>query len=221
VQELVEDVLRPLGLEGFRRSHYLRSPFGFSGTAEALRELSAWDTLEVIFAANHGDCWLPCEGRLPADEALRSGRLSTAQAREGFAAGRTVLVRHAERAHPRLREIADRFGAAFGSAIDIQLYVTPGGGRGFAWHYDLEEVLVLQCSGDKRFELRGNTVAKRPLPRPLPRDLGYERERSTEMFSCTLSAGDALYIPSGYWHHARALTDSFHASVGIMALPRS
>jgi hypothetical protein len=218
----VDGLLRPLGLERFVRGNYLREPYGCAGTAAALRELVGWRVLDEICDSGHPDCWLPRDGKLPAEAPLRAGRLSAAEARAGFAAGRTVLVRHAERAHPIFAEVVRAFAETFGKPIDIQLYCTPAGERGFSWHYDLEEVFVIQCAGHKEFELRQNTVVRRPLPVPLPKDLGYEKERSPLRFACSVSAGDVLYIPSGFWHQARATSDcSFHASVGVMALPRS
>ena len=106
---LVDGLLRPPGLAEFRATHYLRSPFGWAATAERARALAPWDVLDVIFAAGHRDCWLPDRGRLPDAPELRTGRLTSEMARAAFAGGRTILVRHAERAHAATLGIPERF----------------------------------------------------------------------------------------------------------------
>ena len=41
----------------------------------------------------------------------------------------------------------------------VQLFVTPAETHGFSWHYDAEEVFIVQTAGVKDYLLRENTVA--------------------------------------------------------------
>jgi len=211
---ILEELLSPHTLKDFWDLHLSREPYAAPFKAQRFKNLINWGLIESILATQHGDCWLPQLGHLPHQKELATGRLTINQARENFKQGRTVLVRHAEKAHSALEEIAHNFFQVFHAPIDIQIYCTPAGQEGFNWHYDLEEVFVLQSSGEKEFFLRKNTF--NPRPTFMPKDLEFEKETNRTEIRCLLKEGDWLYIPSGYWHKARALTDSFHMSVGVM-----
>lgn len=217
--KIIEELIEPYSLNEFTELYFCKTPFAAPFKASRFRSLLSWPLLESILSTGHGDCWLPQQGRLPEEKELSSGTLSLAQALLGFEAGRTILVRHAELVAPLLSDIAEDFRSSFQCPVDIQLYCTPAGGEGFDWHYDLEEVFVIQSVGEKEFRLKPNTLALRPLPNPLPKNLHFEWERSPIEFRCLLKPGDWLYIPSGYWHKARALTPSYHFSVGVMVDP--
>lgn len=64
------------------------------------------------------------------------------------------------------------------------------------------------------YELRKNTVNPLPLEETTPEDMHYERE-IMPLWKCTLSPGDWLYIPSGYWHRAKAVTSSTSIALGV------
>lgn len=217
---ILEELLAPLTLQEFAAKYLFRHPYAAPEKAKRFQDVISWQLLEEIFKANHDNCWLPDHGDLPKDEELKTGRLTLEQALQNFSKGRTVLVRRAERVHPLLSPIARDFFNLFQVPVDIQLYGTPASQQGFGWHYDVEDVFVIQSAGEKEFFLRENTFTPRPLPLKLPKDLEYEKETSKTQFRCLLKAGDWLYIPAGYWHKAEAKTDSFHLSVGVMARNR-
>ncbi len=77
------------------------------------------------------------------------------------------------------------------------------GTPGFSWHYDAEDVFIIQTAGEKEYSLRKNTVNPWPLEETLPADMQYERELMPLM-RVLLRGGDLLYIPCGYWHKAEA-----------------
>ena len=138
----------------------------------------------------------------------------------GYVSGKTVLIRKAEKSHDAFAKIAQYFRTIFAAAVDIQLYATPSLCEGFDWHYDLEDVFVIQSSGEKVFNLRGNkadldTLKAKPVEIPKTTDL-LEQQMDTTELKFHLRAGDLLYIPAGYWHKARSIRDSFHISIGIL-----
>ncbi len=130
--------------------------------------------------------------------------------------GWTIFVRHAERYHAGLAELAAEFQRAFQAPIDVHFFCTPADTEGFGWHYDVEDVFIVQTQGAKKYKLRKNTVNPWPLVETTPDDLCYEAERSLAM-ECELKAGDWLYIPPGYWHAAEAKELSISLSVGMMS----
>jgi ribosomal protein L16 Arg81 hydroxylase len=128
--------------------------------------------------------------------------------------GYTLLVRHAEQHDPRLRQLASEFQAAFAAPVNIHMYCTPGGQYGFGWHYDAEEVFIVQTTGRKEYRLRKNTVNPWPIEETLPADMRYERE-IMPLVKCELAAGDWLYIPSGYWHMGESKETALSLAIGV------
>jgi ribosomal protein L16 Arg81 hydroxylase len=217
---ILEELIQPLSLPQFAAEYLYKQPYAAPLKAARFKDLISWELLDQIFSSGHRNCWLPQMGHLPSTPELQSGQLTSAQAREGFRQGRTVLVRKAERVHPALSPIARDFFNLLRGPVDIQLYGTPAGQQGFDWHYDVEDVFVIQSVGEKEFFLRENTITQRPLAKTLPKDLQYEKEVSQQRLRCLLKAGDWLYIPAGYWHKAHAITDSFHLSIGVLSSSR-
>src|SRR4029079_836950 len=136
-------------------------------------------------------------------------------ARQLFQEGHTISVRHTERVDFRLAELGSLLQQALGGELDVQLFATPAGQFGFGWHYDPEEVFLIQTQGRKTYSLRKNTVNPWPLMETIPVNMRYERELMP-VWQCTLEAGDWLYVPNGYWHSAKAETDSITLAVGLM-----
>jgi ribosomal protein L16 Arg81 hydroxylase len=210
----VEILFREISLAKFVSEYLHRLPFALSGAATELRELGSWHSLGAILQSEDADVMVVREGQRhderPADEA---------RARELNADGYTIVVRHAERNEPRLGELARSFEAAFCGPVDVQMFVTPPGQAGFSWHYDAEDVFILQTAGSKEYGLRKNTVNPWPLEETLPTDMRYERE-IMPLLSVSLHAGDMLYVPCGYWHKAdagKSEETSISLAVGVMS----
>jgi 50S ribosomal protein L16 3-hydroxylase len=211
---ILEELLAPSSLEAFLAKHYRRNPMALPSTASRFDGLLQWDMVKEIIENGHEDVCYPRQGKLPDYD---FDKVTYSEAQLAFQRGRTVLVRHSERSHPHLRKIAEDFYSIFKKPIDIQLYFTPAGEEGFDWHYDLEDVFIIQSYGKKEFLLRKNTVNPNPGMGPLPKDQHFELESTRAQHRCVLHAGDWLYIPAGYWHKARAVEDSHHLSVGVMS----
>ncbi len=215
MKDLLSQMLGNISKKDFVEMHYHSTPFSSPQGARALEGFLSWSLLDEIFRSGHTDCWLVKNGRLlPPTDSTRAGSLTLEEAQKGFLQGQTVLVRHAEKAHPRVRALAADFAESFGDP-DVQIYATPPNEEGFDWHFDIEDVFVIQCDGVKEFLLRKNTLE--PWPVSTASCAGFHRELSFLQMSCQLKAGDWLYIPAGYWHKARALTESWHLSVGLMS----
>jgi 50S ribosomal protein L16 3-hydroxylase len=215
---LLNEILSPLPVEEFYKSYWHHYPYAVPHKANLFRNLIGWEILDEIISSGHPDCWLPQRGALPRETHLSSGSLDFKTARAEFLKGRTILVRHAELANSKIKNIAEQFQKIFKAKIDVQLYSTPGGEEGFDWHYDIEEVFVFQSQGIKEFRLRKNTVMPRSMLKDLKDRIDFREEKSPYEIHCCLNPGDWLYIPAGFWHKAKAHTESHHLSVGVMAL---
>jgi len=211
----VQSVLGDVPVAKFVADYWRRLPLALSGSARGACELGNGNALGAILAAEGADVMAARDGQ--RYDGPRPIDLSQAQALSGD--GYTIVVRHAERHHQGLAELAQSFEATFCGPVDVQMFATPPSSRGFSWHYDAEDVFILQTTGEKEYGLRKNTVNPWPLEETLPEDMQYEREQMPLM-RVTLRAGDLLYIPCGYWHHADASKSSETAislAIGVMS----
>ena len=212
---LLEQLLGDVPRGAFVEEHYLRLPYARGG-CQHLAGYADWPTIQRLLAHPDADVIVGREG------SRWGGATPTtvAAAKEILAAGYMFGVRHAHQIDAPLAELAGKFQHDFAAPIDVHLYCTPAGHPGFGWHYDAEEVFILQTQGKKEWWLRKNTVNPWPLMETLPQNMQHEREIMPAM-KCLLAAGDWLYIPAGYWHRTQALADeseSISLSVGVMAL---
>jgi hypothetical protein len=99
--------------------------------------------------------------------------------------------------------------------FQTNLYITPPGGQGFEAHYDTHDVFVLQIAGSKEW-----TVLDAPVRLPLSGQQFDSKlhPAGAATLSTMLRAGDLLYIPRGFLHHARSADEtSLHATVGALS----
>ena len=209
---VLEQLLGSVSTAVFMQEHFLRLPFALAGGCSHLVDCGDWPVVERVLASPGADVIVG------SAEQRYAGPLPTSleAARCLLADGLTVGIRHAEKHDESLARLAGDFAADFLAPIDIHLYCTPAGRPGFGWHYDAEDVFVLQTTGKKEWWLRKNTVNPWPLVETLPTDMRYEREIMPAM-RCLLAAGDWLYIPAGYWHRTDCLEESISLSVGIQS----
>jgi ribosomal protein L16 Arg81 hydroxylase len=207
----LQTILGPLPVQRFLADHYQRLPFSLAGGAKPLQDFGNWESLTAILSKDDADV-LVCRRNERFDgSAPRTGDDAQRLVAEGY----TLLVRHAERHDPRLAEAAQAFERDLAAPVNIHMYCTPGGEHGFGWHYDAEEVFIVQTTGRKEYLLRKNTVNPWPIEETLPADMRYERE-IMPLVRCELAAGDWLYIPSGYWHMGRAAETAISLAIGVM-----
>ncbi len=213
--KILQKLLGDNSLDSFLDKHFTRLPFSRPHGADEFKEFLNWETVKNIIAEDKSVLRIVKDGKMISDYV----KLTHDEVKKRYDEGCTLLVRFAERSDTRLNELALDFARSFRTEVDIQLYCTPENHNAFGWHYDVEEVFILQCQGSKHYTLRPNTIHPNPLVKSIPKDQGYERETSTTAIQVTLEEGDWLYIPSGWWHRAETKKASMHISIGLM--PRS
>lgn len=209
---MIEQLLGDLPPRQFLDRHYTRVPHSRAGGAAGFTSFAGWPSAEAILAAPGVDAFLAREGRM-----WEGGRLPAwPQVRELFGQGHTIVIRSAEKHDAELARIATGFQEDFAAPVNVHVYCTPPDRSGFSWHYDPEDVFIVQTHGSKEYQLRKNTVNPWPLLEQMPKDLKVEREVQPT-WSCVLKPGDWLYIPSGWWHSARGVEgDSITLAIGLM-----
>ena len=140
-----------------------------------------------------------------------------------LADGATLVLQGLHRTWPPLVDFGSRLADELGHPVQINAYITPPQNRGFAAHYDVHDVFVLQVSGHKHWRIHAPVVAD-PLD-----DQNWERSRAAvaaqaegePLIDCVLEPGDAMYLPRGTIHAAEALGEtSIHITVGVHPVTR-
>ncbi|MBY0231488.1 MAG: cupin domain-containing protein, partial [Gemmataceae bacterium] len=147
-------LLGETSVPGFLEDHWLKQPLARAGGCLRLSSLGSWEALERLLARPEADSRASRHGALWEGGRVASGDAARALLAEGW----TIGVRHAERHDEGLATLAASFREEFRAPIDVHLYCTPARQPGLGWHYDAEEVFVLQTLGGKEWKLRKNTV---------------------------------------------------------------
>jgi ribosomal protein L16 Arg81 hydroxylase len=140
-----------------------------------------------------------------------------------FAAGSTFVLQGLHRLWPPIRTFADALAAQLGHPVQVNAYVTPPISQGFAAHYDVHDVFVLQFLGRKRWRIH-EPVWDAPLrSQPWEERKAEVVARAAEapLLDTVLERGDVLYLPRGYVHAAASLGEiSGHLTIGVHPVTR-
>jgi len=204
--------MAPQGLDWFRARRFGRGPYAGSGSAAGAIALLQGQTMDQVLRSER-----------PVDVmTVTGGQLVETPPPKGWPDvqrlmqhGVSVVVRGSEAHHQGLRTLADEFEATFAGETHVQLYATPGGTNSYGWHYDFEDVFIVQTAGVKNYYFRANTVARdTELGDPL--DFTAILRETSPIFMARLIAGDWLYIPARWWHLVKCAEDALSISVGVM-----
>lgn len=140
-----------------------------------------------------------------------------------FVAGATLVLQGLHRMWPPVQEFAGALSAQLGHPVQVNAYLTPPENTGFAPHYDVHDVFVLQFAGRKHWRIH-EPVWSAPLrdqPWHERKAAVAERSAQTPLIDTVLECGDALYLPRGYLHAATSLGEiSGHLTVGVHPVTR-
>lgn len=200
----------------FLDDYFSKQPFSRPAGALPQRELGSWSVVEHILSQPGVDVMLARQGRLWEGMMQDgTGQPSFDEVRRLHEEGHTLVIRGAERHHAGIAELAHGFEREFQAAVNVHVYCTPREQYGFGWHYDAEDVFIVQTQGSKEYSLRKNTVHPWPLVETIPADMRFDREIMPVM-KCRLDAGDWLYIPAGFWHVGQSQAPAISLAVGVM-----
>jgi lysine-specific demethylase/histidyl-hydroxylase NO66 len=137
--------------------------------------------------------------------------------------GATLVLQALHRTWPPLVEFGAGLAGELGHPVQINAYVTPPQSQGFAPHYDVHDVFVLQVAGRKQWRIH-EPVVEAPLdnqPWESVRADVAARAAETPVIDTVLEPGDALYLPRGTIHSAVARGEtSIHLTVGVHPVSR-
>ncbi len=135
-----------------------------------------------------------------------------------FADGSTIVLQALHRNWPPVIAFAQDLAADLGHPVQVNAYITPPQSQGFAAHYDVHDVFILQLAGTKEWTVHA-PVHRWPM-RDEPWD-GFraaveQRAAEDPLLSAVLRPGDCLYLPRGFLHSAVAQGEvSAHLTLGV------
>jgi lysine-specific demethylase/histidyl-hydroxylase NO66 len=138
--------------------------------------------------------------------------------------GATLVLQALHRTWPPLVEFGSRLSAELGHPVQINAYITPPQSQGFAPHYDVHDVFVLQVAGRKHWRIHEPVVTDPLADQPWQTQRAQVASRTADdlpLIDTVLEPGDALYLPRGTIHSAAARGElSIHLTVGVHPLTR-
>ncbi len=140
-----------------------------------------------------------------------------------FADGHTVVLQGLHRTWAPATDLATGLTTDLGHPSQINAYVTPASSQGFAAHYDVHDVFVLQVAGTKRWHVHAPVHTDPLRDQPWNDHAAAVRARAREepLVDEVLHPGDSLYLPRGYLHSATAQGEvSAHLTVGVHVVTR-
>jgi hypothetical protein len=197
LHDLVGDV------DGFASEHWGRRPMLRPTDIDvaALLDVEAAERL-LVASARRPTFRLVQDGeRLPPERSTTPVRMGgetltdvadVAKVADAVGGGATLVLQALQRTWPPLIDLCRQLERELSHPVQANAYLTPARAQGLARHADEHDVLVLQSSGHKTWDVEG---------------LG----------EVTLRPGDLLYLPAGTDHTAAAQDEaSLHLTIGIL-----
>lgn len=212
---MLDQWLKPMPVSLFVRDYLRQQPYASPGSAMGVVHFFGWSTLEQILSRHRtADVLVVAQGTVVPEPIPRS----LPEARALMSRGIGLVVRRAEQHDPDLAELASSLAQHIPGQAHVQLFVTPAGTHGFGWHYDEEEVFILQTHGAKDYFFRDNSLERHRRPGKVA-DFSLAVKETSPIGSARLIPGDWLYIPSPWWHVAKCIEDSLSISLGVSPDP--
>jgi ribosomal protein L16 Arg81 hydroxylase len=189
---------------------------------EVLSELYSLSRLESAFAREeiptlNVDVFTAGQLAKLVDVQHKSGKSSLTVVADQLRLGATIRVRDVQKFDARLNRFAGEIQRFFAAQSQINVYLTPPARKGFAPHFDITDVFIVQCVGRKEWKIFHDYADKMELPLP---DTPWDPERykpSAPAEAMTLRPGDVLYLPRGAMHQAFCTDrESMHLTISMV-----
>jgi hypothetical protein len=213
-------LFEPLGLEAFKARIFGRDWFCSTDRPDRLNAFLTFEEVQqaITRARVIGDRVKMVRGRRnisPREFALKphatdGSLLDESRTRSLIQGGATLVVNAIEELSPAIRDVVEALEHTFDLAVSANAYISAGSTGGFGAHWDDHDTLILQVTGPKVWEIW------HPAPGRTPPDPEAREQLGPPAQTVTLSPGDVLYLPYGWWHSvtaAKALT--IHITLGL------
>jgi ribosomal protein L16 Arg81 hydroxylase len=212
----------PLSHSDFFSHYFEQKPLRCAAVVEPkLVDLSDVDALLNTLEPDERRLQLFLNGQVPPAEFLTDlyelGRHRKCVNKDGFyrllQQGATLVINQAEDTSSTFKRLCTEIGQFTGQTTSSNAYLSFGGKGSFGKHWDTHDVFAVQLIGTKHWQL-----FEPSLPLPLSHQTSAKFPHAPPAqpsYECTLTAGDVLYIPRGWWHQVTPTDmESLHLSIG-------
>lgn len=221
-QRRLASLVHPLSPQEFITEKWPGTFHHFSGEASRLAELIDQPELRDIESLVH----CPLRGSIRADytRERRSSEtdISPERALELYRAACTIYLSRLATDPIRRwsRALDDAFGLIPGTT-QVNAFASTAG-TGLSWHWDPQEVFIVQVRGCKRWHVAPNDYIAWPTTsgqagaenraeiRYQLRDPEARVESPAQWSTIDLEPGSVLFMPRGYWHTTENIDESIH-----------
>lgn len=211
------DLIHPLTVESFFSQQYRnRRPMLFRGSASRFSSLLEWEDFNRLIRSRNlkpPQFRLVADGKPIAGEILMRGQYGLGSRRYAAADrriderkllsflrnGATLIVNSIGSIHSPINSFMAGLERTLATNATANMYASWRETKGFVTHWDAHDVFVIQIQGQKLWSILGEG-RRAPLPMDVESNLA---PPSDPMWQDIVKAGDVLFIPRGWFHHAQ------------------
>jgi Cupin superfamily protein len=203
--------ISPLEVEEFLICVWDRDFFHGEGEAQRYEHLFPWHALnDALTLQRHAPPRIKMvkAGKLLDPwtyliKEMGTGRVRAEEVRKYLRDGATLILNCVEEIYSPLADLVKSFEETLRIRVNVNLYAGWKAACGFDTHFDVQENLVLQLYGRKRWR-----VWRPTRDSPLKPDV-VEASKPTDqpVWDGVLESGSFIYIPRGWWHVAEPMNE--------------
>jgi ribosomal protein L16 Arg81 hydroxylase len=216
-----------MSADAFMRDVFEKSPFvfkkclpdGFYGAADLNAALTHSMTSELPFTIGmHGRTVRQEDYASPMYNGIKQMkqlRIDPEKVERLLRAGANLKIQRFANVCPKVLDVVNGVVFWLGLVTSANGYFSFGQQRGLPVHWDSHDVLVVQLMGSKHWKIYQPTMA---LPLKAHRHQAGELPAlRTPVLEVTLQAGEALYLPRGWWHDVTPVrgVKTLHIALGL------
>lgn len=221
-------IISPIKTDDFFSNYWTKNHLHIKGKEDKFSNLFSWNSFENIlntqwYNLNFPDVRIVANGRVVPKEEITEyseyfvggeikEHISPKAISDYAKEGATIVLATANKIDINLQKFSNNLSSELGEKLNINVYCSFPEVQSFAGHHDKHEVIILQISGKKEWNIFDFTM-KYPIvgqPQSNPNDTPSLQE------TILLEPGDLLYVPRGLWHNATAKDEpSLHLTLGL------